>query len=134
VKHVQHSDKHTCNIRLEKQLKHWEQKLATYVYIHCNICNILIYFYCFTISTRNTCNIQMKHLKHLKDSFATCISSAQCHLVVWTNHRARRRRDAWSSTAWVSTCSLPWANGGRVWHAGVWRHHEGWRWRRARVA
>jgi hypothetical protein len=30
VKHKQHSDKHTCNISLKKQMKYWEQKLATY--------------------------------------------------------------------------------------------------------
>jgi hypothetical protein len=35
-------------------MKHWEQKLAMYVYNHCNICNIPIYFY----------NIHMKHLQH----------------------------------------------------------------------
>jgi hypothetical protein len=37
---MQHSNKHTCNIRLEKQLKYWEQKLTTYLYNHCNIWNI----------------------------------------------------------------------------------------------
>ena len=31
-------------------MEHWEQKLAIYVYNHCNICNISIYF----------CNIHMK--------------------------------------------------------------------------
>ena len=36
-------------------MKHLEQTLATYVYIHCNMCNITIYF----------CNIQMKHLQHI---------------------------------------------------------------------
>jgi hypothetical protein len=35
--------------------------LTTYVYNHCNICNISIYF----------CNISLKHLKHLKQTFAT---------------------------------------------------------------
>ena len=38
----------------KKQIKHWEHKLVTYVYNHCNICNILIYF----------CNIHIKHLQH----------------------------------------------------------------------
>ena len=54
VKHIQRPDKHTYNIRLKKQMKHLEQTLATYVYNHCNICNVLIYF----------CNIYMKHLQH----------------------------------------------------------------------
>jgi hypothetical protein len=35
-------------------MKHWEQTLATYVYNHCNICNISIYF----------CNTHIKHLQH----------------------------------------------------------------------
>jgi hypothetical protein len=38
----------------KKQIKHWEEKFATYVYNYCNICNISIYF----------CNIRMKHLQH----------------------------------------------------------------------
>jgi hypothetical protein len=52
VKHMQHLDKHTCNIRLNKLMKHLEHTLAIYMYSHCNICNIPIYFY----------NIDMKHL------------------------------------------------------------------------
>ena len=51
---MQHPDKHTCNLRLKQQMKHFEQTLTTYVYSHCNMCNILIYF----------CNILMKHLQH----------------------------------------------------------------------
>jgi hypothetical protein len=35
-------------------MKHLEQTLASYVYSHCIICNIPIYF----------CNIHMKHLQH----------------------------------------------------------------------
>jgi hypothetical protein len=45
-------------MRMKKQIKHWGQTLATYVYNYCNIsiyfCNIAIYF----------CNIRMKHLQH----------------------------------------------------------------------
>jgi hypothetical protein len=37
---MQHSDKHTCNIRLKTQMRHCGQTLTTYVYNHCNICNI----------------------------------------------------------------------------------------------
>ena len=47
----------------EKQLKHFEQTLATYVYSHCNICNIHM----------KQCNMRMKHLKH---TLATCAFSA----------------------------------------------------------
>jgi hypothetical protein len=42
-------------------MKHLEQTLATYVYSHCNICNIPIYFY----------NIHMKHLQHTSESSKT---------------------------------------------------------------
>jgi hypothetical protein len=52
LKHMQHSDKHICNIRLEKQTKHGHI-LTTYVYNHRNIYNIQIYF----------CNIRMKNLQ-----------------------------------------------------------------------
>jgi hypothetical protein len=51
---MQHLDKTLTNIRLEKQMKHSEHTLETYVYNHCHMYNILIYFY----------NIKMKHLQH----------------------------------------------------------------------
>jgi hypothetical protein len=35
-------------------MKHLEQTFEIYLYSHCNICNITIYF----------CNIHMKHLQH----------------------------------------------------------------------
>jgi hypothetical protein len=53
VKHMQHPDKRICNIHMKKQMKHWEHKLATYVYNHCDIYNILIYF-CNTYETSET--------------------------------------------------------------------------------
>jgi hypothetical protein len=34
------------------------------MYIHCNICNIMIYF--CNIRNENTYNIPLKYLKHLK--------------------------------------------------------------------
>jgi hypothetical protein len=52
----------------KKQIKYWEQKLATYVYNHCNIYNILIHFCNIRMKT---CNIRLKHLKHLKHTLAT---------------------------------------------------------------
>jgi hypothetical protein len=58
---MQHPNKHTCNIRLEKYMKHWEHKLTTCIYNHCNICSILIYF----------CNIRMKHLQHISEALKT---------------------------------------------------------------
>jgi hypothetical protein len=41
-----------------KQMKHFQQTLATYVYSYCNICNIRIYF----------CNIYMKYLQHTSET------------------------------------------------------------------
>ena len=58
---MQHPDKHSYNIRLNKQMKHWEQTFATYVYGYCNICNIPIYF----------CNIRMKGLQHISETSKT---------------------------------------------------------------
>ena len=58
---MQHPNKHTCNIRLEKLMKHWKEKLATYVYNHCNICNIQIYF----------CNIHLKQLQYTYETSET---------------------------------------------------------------
>jgi hypothetical protein len=84
---MQHPNKHTCNIRLEKQLKHSE-----YQYTCTTIATYATSWSTFATSTWNTCNIQMKHLKHLKHTLATCVFSAQCHLAAWMNRGARRRR------------------------------------------
>jgi hypothetical protein len=50
-------------------MKHWEQKFTTYMYNHCNICNIPIYFCnpCETLATYlwniwNTWNICLQHV------------------------------------------------------------------------
>jgi hypothetical protein len=62
---MQHLDKNTYNIRLKTQMKHWEQTFVPYLYNHCNICNIPIYF----------CNIHIKHLQHISEiseTLATC--------------------------------------------------------------
>jgi hypothetical protein len=42
-------------------MKHLEYILEIYLYSHCNICNILIYF----------CNIDIKHLQHTSETFET---------------------------------------------------------------
>ena len=76
-------------------MKQWKQKLATYVYNHCNICNILIYF----------CNIRVKHL-YTSEIFETleiyaCNMQFQCNisvplgeekLIEYKVHRCRARR------------------------------------------
>ena len=42
-------------------MKHLEHTLETYVYSHCNMCNIPIYF----------CSIKMKHLQHPDETSET---------------------------------------------------------------
>jgi hypothetical protein len=57
-------------------MKYLEHTLETYVYSHCNMCNISIYF----------CNI---HLKHLKHTLATCdISWCGLFRRLWRGTRA----------------------------------------------
>jgi hypothetical protein len=71
-KHVQYLNKtlaiNTLITYVWKHTKHLEYTLATYVYNHCNIWNILIYFCNIHI---NTCNIPIKHLKYSKHTLAT---------------------------------------------------------------
>jgi hypothetical protein len=117
------SDKHTCNIRLEKQLKHWKQKLATYVYKHCDICNIPIYF----------CNFHMKHLQRLDETSETLetyflqYAFSVCNVTLLlgriTGLDAAAAHGAPSAPLgedllgglWVSTCSEVWANTPWAW-------------------
>jgi hypothetical protein len=68
------SNKHTYNIRLKKHMKHLKRTLATYMYNHCNMCNITIYF----------CNI---HMKHLVVHVSIC-----CSLSPWALQEIDRRR------------------------------------------
>jgi hypothetical protein len=65
-------------------MKYWKQKLATYVYNHCNICNTPIYFY----------NIRMKYLQPTYKTYETLEtyacnmrSQAQHLLAAWTKWR-----------------------------------------------
>jgi hypothetical protein len=51
---MQHPEKTLANICLEIKMKHLEHTLETYVYSHCNMCNISIYFF----------NMKIKHLQH----------------------------------------------------------------------
>jgi hypothetical protein len=82
MKHMQHPE--SCNIRLKKQMKHWKQTFATYVYNHCNI---PIYFR----------NIHIKHWQHTSETSATLETDAcnMCfrarHLLVAYKIEARRR-------------------------------------------
>ena len=57
-------------------MKHLEHTLETYVYSHCNMCNIPIYF----------CNIKMKHLQHL-DETSEILKTYSCNMsFAWTRH------------------------------------------------
>jgi hypothetical protein len=69
---------HICNIHPKIQMKHWKQSFATYMYNHCNICNISIYFY----------NIHMKQLQHTYKTYACnmrfqYIVTSSCCLGEW---------------------------------------------------
>jgi hypothetical protein len=68
---LQHPDKNTCNMRMI-QIKYLEYTLQTYVYSHCNIRNILIYF----------CNTGTKHLQHTSKTLKTyvCNMRFQCNI------------------------------------------------------
>jgi hypothetical protein len=64
-------------------MKHLEQTLATYVYSHCNMCNIRIYFY----------NIHIKHLQHTSEISKTlgicvCNMQFQCQTYVFVGPKA----------------------------------------------
>lgn len=50
-------------------MKHWEQKLATYAYNYCSICDIPIYF----------CNIRMKDLQH-PDETSETLETYSCNM------------------------------------------------------
>jgi hypothetical protein len=54
---------------MKKQVKYLEQTFAIYVYSHCNICNIPIYFY----------NIHMKHLQHTSETSET-LETYSCNM------------------------------------------------------
>ena len=69
---MQHLNKHTYNIYQEKQMKHLEQTFATYVYSHCNICNIPIYF----------CNVHIKHLQHISETLGTYTYNMRFYLTL----------------------------------------------------
>ena len=66
---MQHLNKHTCNIPLEKQIKH------TYLYNRCNIYDIPIYF----------CNIRINHLQRTSETSETLKTYAcnMCFFLSW---------------------------------------------------
>jgi hypothetical protein len=92
---MQHLDKHTYNICLKAQIKYWEQTLATYVYNHCNIPDLLLQHSYETLET-----YLRKHLKHLKH-----ILSAQHLIAAWENggSSACRRQQPGGTCRWRAT-------------------------------
>ena len=74
-------------------MKHLEQTLATYMYSHCNICDISIYF----------CNIHTKHLQHTSETYEilkTYAFSKSWSTDGWsTAHRDPAVRSRWRMAA-----------------------------------
>jgi hypothetical protein len=75
MKHMQHPDKHTCNICLRKKWNIWNKRLqhkcttiATYATSRSS----------FATSIRKPCNIRPKHLKHTLATCAFCAMSPCC--------------------------------------------------------
>jgi hypothetical protein len=75
VKHMQHPDKHTCNIRLKNRRNIWNKCLQhTWIVIPTHAISRST----FTISIWNTYNLLIKQLKYLKHTLATCAFSNPC--------------------------------------------------------
>jgi hypothetical protein len=80
VKHMQHPNKHTCNVRLEKT----DETFGT------DACNIRVEplqhmqhpDLLLQHTYENTCNIPLKHLKHLKCTLATCVFKCNIYLLL----------------------------------------------------
>jgi hypothetical protein len=64
-----------------KSLQHTCTTIATYATSQ----------FVFVTSIWNTCNIPLKHLKHLKQTLATCAFKCKHLLAAWTKMEARRR-------------------------------------------
>ena len=74
-----------CNIQM-KHLQH-VHILATHVYSHCNICNTIS---TFATSRWNICNMCLKQLKHLKHILATHVYS-HCNICnTWSTFATSR--------------------------------------------
>ena len=87
---LQHLDDNTCNIRLI-EMKHLEYTIETYVYSHCNMCNIPIYFCNISIYF---CNIDIKHVQHTYETLETYVCNMlfqRKHLLVASQMEAPRR-------------------------------------------
>ena len=114
-------------------MKHWEQTFATYVYNHCNICNIPIYF----------CNIHLKHLQHTSETSETLkiyacnmrfrhIATSPCCLQNGGStasgvHRRqpcrRHHRPAPTSTRWTPPTRGRWGPLRGPWYRGLHARH-----------
>ena len=94
---MQHPNKHICNVRLKKQMKHWKQKLATYAYNHCNICNIRS---TFATSILNNCNIYLWNIWNTWNiglQHALSSATSTCYLDENRGSSTRSSITAWSS-------------------------------------
>jgi hypothetical protein len=88
--YMQHRDKHICNIRM---MKHLEQTLARYVYRHCNICNISIYF----------CNIYIKRLQYTTETIETYAWNTRNTPLLLRRMEARRRMEFTGGSRGIAT-------------------------------
>ena len=126
---LQHPDEPLEHIRLI-QMKHLEHTLEIYLYNHCNMCNISIYFCNIDI---NTCDISLEHLKHLKHMFCNILFQRKHLLAALTNgglsargghwcarqqRGARRRRTEGKVGAHGRRCRR--GRVGGVWRSSVW--------------
>jgi hypothetical protein len=77
--HMQHPNKHTCNICLKKEIKHLERMLQ---HTCTTIATCATSQSIFATSISNTCNIPLKHLKH---TLAICAfnTTSPCCLAEW---------------------------------------------------
>jgi hypothetical protein len=80
----------------KRQTKLLEHMLATYVYNHCNMCNITIYFY----------NIYIKYLQHTFETSKT-IETYSCNMCCeWCSPDRQRAGGACRQRAGGSGCTL----------------------------
>jgi hypothetical protein len=88
----------------KKQMKHLKQTLAAYVYSHCNICNIPIYY----------CNIYTKYLQHTSET-STIVKTYVCNMgerprpIHFGRQGGRQRRvTVWAPPAPAALVGAPW--------------------------
>ena len=112
-----------------KQIKHLEHILETFVYSHCNLCNIPMY----------VCSIDIKHLQHTFKTSETLenirlqhVLSSQCHLAALTNGGSSLRSSTPVQRSGAAAVRATRRRGGitRSSSLACWLEHPSWRARR----